>query len=78
LDSSSQYVDVGGTVPQPLQFRAAFATLADRADMLDALGTTSSLVKSSGESRSATLVAAAPVAPLGGVIIIADLTFVAN
>lgn len=78
LDSNQQYVDIGGIVPQPFQIRAAFATTVDRASMQDAIGSTGSLVKSSGESRSATLVAVAFLAPLGGAIIIADLTFVAN
>lgn len=78
LDSDQQYVDVGGTTPQPLQLRAAFASTADRSSMADAIGTTGSLSKSSGESRTATLVAVAVLAPLGGSILIADLTFIAN
>lgn len=78
LDSPSQYVDVGGSVPQPLQLRAAFASTADRDSIQDAVGTTGALAKSSGESRTATLVAVAILAPLGGSIVIADLTFIAN
>lgn len=76
LDSTQQYVDTGGTVAQPLTLRAAFATVADRATLLDAIGTVGTLSKSTGESRSCVLIQGNPLAPLGGTIIIADLTFV--
>lgn len=76
LDSSRQYVDIGGSVPQSLQIRAEFDTSADRASTLDAVTTFGTLEKSTGESRTVLLAVAVPLPSDAGLRYVADLTFV--
>lgn len=61
LGGSLTYLDIGATVAPPLSFRASCLNGTDRQQLINALGTTTTLSNTRGHSDTATLVKATPV-----------------